>query len=176
MLVSAAFFSCKKDLVSSVSSAKQKTPVVPAAAKHDTIPNGSCFNIRLQQDSAALDETSVIFKQSASSTFNDQEDARYFQGMGKANLWSFTGDGTPCAIQTTSYTGGMSIVLGTQFRHSGTYLLKVSFLKMPSAKHIWLHDGMKNDSLDLRTRNYVFDVNTADTTSYGNNRFKVILR
>lgn len=176
LMIAAFFLSCKKERVSSISPIKQQVPAVLTAAKYDTIPDASCFKIRLQQDSSTLDETSVMFKHLASIAYNDQEDARYFQGMGKANLSSLTSDGVPCAIQTTPYSAGMTIRLDATFRSSGTYLLKLSFLKMPPANQIWLHDNMKKDSLDLRTGNYQFEINTADTASYGGTRFKVILR
>ena len=176
LLIIAFFVSCKKEeTVQDAVKSKQPAPVSLTTATQDTLADGSCFKIRLQQDSAAIDETCFIFKHSATTAYSASGDARYFPGMGIGSLSSFTGDGIECAIQTLPYSPRVAIRLNTGFRSSGIYMLKLSFLQSSAAIHIWLHDAMKRDSMDLRVGNYAFNVNTADTSSFGANRFKVVL-
>ncbi|MEO6633399.1 MAG: T9SS type A sorting domain-containing protein, partial [Mucilaginibacter sp.] len=48
---------------------------------------------------------------------------------------------------------------------------------LPKIYELWLMDRYRKDSLDIRNNNsYVFDINKADTGSYGNNRFAIVVR
>jgi hypothetical protein len=49
--------------------------------------------------------------------------------------------------------------------------------ELPKIYELWLMDRYKKDSLDLRNNSdYAFEINKADTASYGNNRFQIIVR
>jgi hypothetical protein len=48
---------------------------------------------------------------------------------------------------------------------------------VPQAYDLWLIDGYKKDSLELRYNNtYAFNIIKADTNSFGANRFKLAIR
>ena len=61
---------------------------------------------------------------------------------------------------------------------SGTYTLKrTDFKAIPDLYEVWLMDSYKKDSLDIKhNTDYAFDVNLADTNTWGNNRFTVVIR
>jgi len=56
-------------------------------------------------------------------------------------------------------------------------LQKTQLDSLPKIYELWLMDRYKKDSLDIRNNNsYVFDISKADTGSYGNNRFAIVVR
>jgi hypothetical protein len=73
---------------------------------------------------------------------------------------------------------GHEIKLFVTAGKSGTYTLKKTALEaIPQAYEVWLMDKYKKDSLNLRnSTNYAFDINLADTASFGNSRFAVVVR
>ncbi|HTD39410.1 MAG TPA: hypothetical protein VK671_02230 [Mucilaginibacter sp.] len=149
----------------------------PAAAKPDTIPDGAIVKIKLQMDSASLDETLLEFKHSASGNYSSSQDAIYFQGFGIGSLSSRTCDGVYCAIQAVPFVPGKAIPLKVTTQKDGVYLLKTSYTKnIPPDKGIWLKDAYRKDSLNLRIWNYRFDVIKSDTNSFGVGRFSVVVR
>jgi len=145
------------------------------AAQGDTIPDGAILKIKLQQDSAALDETLLLFKHSASGNFTNYQDAPYFSGFGKASLSTVTRDGISCAIQTVPFCRGGAIPLKVTAKSDGVYLLKTSLAKdVPANLGIWLKDAYLKDSLNMRIWNYRFDVVKSDTNTYAH-RFSVVI-
>jgi hypothetical protein len=62
-------------------------------------------------------------------------------------------------------------------RQVGSYTLNMTEMEdIPQIYQVWLMDTYNKDSLDMRhNKTYAFDI-TTDTNSYGNNRFKLLLR
>ncbi len=174
-LIALVCVSCKKEQTGEAP-AKQPIAVSFSAVQQDTIPDGSCFKLRLQKDSARIDETTIFFKHAANTKFDPSQDAQYLPGFGRGSLASFSSDSVLCAIQTLPYAPGATIRLNAGFKNSGAYILRTSFVKSLPGVQVWLHDTTKKDSVNLRTGNYAFNVNITDTSSYGGNRFKLILR
>ena len=172
---------CQKKAENNPSPVTLSTPVIPpttqtVAAQADTVPDGAILKIKLQLDSAAIDETLLSFEHSASGNFSNSQDAPYFPGFGKGSLCSVTKDGVGCAIQTMPFSPGAAIPLKVTAKHDGVYLLKTSFTKnIPPNMGIWLKDAYRKDSLNIRIWNYRFDVIKSDTNSYAH-RFSVVLR
>jgi len=124
-----------------------------------------------------IDETAVAFWRSATSTYNNQLDAKYLPGFGIASLATLTSDGVPCAIQCIPYEPTNTVRLKIGSNESSNYILKLSYLyKFPEGIHIWLEDKFLSDSVDLRSKNYEFTVNKPDTSTFGSGRFKVTIR
>lgn len=143
----------------------------------DTIPDGGCLKIRLQQDSTPIDETLLTFNHTAQLPYLNSQDAIYFTGFGAGSLASLTCDNVACAIQLRPFIAGRHIALKIEAKKDGVYLLKLSYLKnVPPAFHCWLKDTYRKDSSDLRKWNYKFDVIKSDTNSYGSRRFSLVLR
>ena len=61
---------------------------------------------------------------------------------------------------------------------SGQYTLTRAELKgLPTLYKVWLMDRYTKDSLDLRNNStYVFNINSADTNTFGSHRFQIIIR
>jgi hypothetical protein len=60
---------------------------------------------------------------------------------------------------------------------SGTYLLKISYERsIPADVEIWIKDTYLRDSVDVRTGNYNFNIDKADTNSFGGKRFRLVLK
>jgi hypothetical protein len=48
---------------------------------------------------------------------------------------------------------------------------------VPNTYSLWLMDGYKKDSLNMRLYpTYAFNVYKSDTTTFGSNRFKLVVR
>ena len=73
---------------------------------------------------------------------------------------------------------GTSIGLVVNAKATGVYNLNLSTISaIPSTFDIWLKDKYKKDSLDFRKYpSYAFNLNTSDTTTFGSNRFSLVLR
>ena len=154
-----------------------KTQPIAVATKPDTIPDKAIFKLKLSKDTINTDETAFIFKSTGKTTYNPMEDAPYFQGNGQVSLASMSSDGKDLAINNLPYTAGMSIRLDANTRATGAYSLAISYeSKIPTSIHIWLKDIYLKDSLDVSTKSYSFNVNLADTNTFGKNRFKLILK
>lgn len=171
---------CQKQAKNNPSPVALSSPNIPpttqtAAPQDDTIPDGGTLKIKLQQDSAAIDETLLLFKHSASGNFTNYQDAPYFPGFGKASLSSLTLDGISCAIQTVAFSRGSIIPLKVTAKSDGVYLLKTSFTRnIPASLGVWLKDAYRKDSLNMRIWNYRFDVVKSDTNTYAH-RFSVVI-
>lgn len=154
-------------------------PAKPAVASRveDTIPDNASFKLMLRRDSAAIDETMFIFKHTATGAFTHSLDAMYFAGFGSGSLASLTTDSVACAIQVLPYRAGADTRLDVTTRRNGIYMLGISYFHLvPAGIHVWLHDHVRRDSLDLRVGNYAFYVDKADSSTYGRDRFRVVLR
>lgn len=173
---------CQKKAENNPSPIAPSAPAIPpatqtVAAQTDTIPDGASLKIKLQLDSAVVDETFLGFRHSASCNYSNSQDAPYFAGFGKGSLSTITRDGISCAVQTVPFSKGYTIPLKVTAKNDGVYLLKTSFTKnIPANVGIWLKDAYRKDSLNIRIWNYRFDVIKSDTNSYGTHRFSVVIR
>jgi hypothetical protein len=105
------------------------------------------------------------------------EDAVYFAGNGQVSLASVSKDGEDLSINGLPYTPCMSIGLDIHAKTSGSYLLKISYEKeIPADIEIWIKDTYLRDSVNVRTGNYSFNIDKADTNSFGGERFRLILK
>ncbi len=124
------------------------------------------------------DETIVAFNNQSKSAFVSSEDARYKVGTGKVSLSSLSSDNIQIAInQMPLAVKGDTIKLQVGATASGTYTLKMNkLIGIPQFYAIWLKDAITKDSVNMRTiPNYSFTVNTGDTTTFGANRFKLLI-
>lgn len=173
---------CKKSGEGTPAPATSNTPTIPpatpsVAAQADTIPDGAIVKIKLQQDSASIDETILEFKHGASANYSNSEDAVYFPGFGKGSICSVTHDGVNCAIQAISFAPGKAVPLKITAKYDGVYTLKTGLARtLPSGKGLWLKDAYRKDSLNIRIWNYRFDIIKSDTNSYSARRFSLVIR
>lgn len=121
----------------------------------------------------------IYFTPTASAAYVPGEDAPFLQGFGYEYITSISSNGIPLAVNELPLKQrGNCIKLGVYGKMTGLY--KLSLLQrdsIPERYHIWLMDQLKKDSLDLSVHcTYNFDIVTADTTTYGRNRFQVKVR
>ncbi len=151
-----------------------------SAANSDTIGNNVTGYLRVQltKDSINSDNVLIAFNPSAKTTYVSGEDAPTLQGFGEVGLSSLSSDNIPLAINTLPLTKtGLKISLQVNAETSGVYSLDmITISNIPSAYRIWLKDNYQKDSLDYRANTkYSFNINTADTASFGSNRFKLVI-
>lgn len=195
-VIAFSFTSCKKDaeiapkaapLTSTKTISKTSTPVAPTSAtttpvtsvkaSTDTIPDKAAFKIKLGKDSINTDETMIVFNHTASLDYSNMTDAPYLSGFGQVSLANVSRDGVDIAIKSLPYTSGMSIALDVKGKTDGAYSLQMSYQKnIPSDVQILLKDNYLKDSVDVRSKNYNFNITKADTNSFGRKRFKLVVK
>ena len=141
------------------------------------------LRLRVIADSLNYDDITIRFSSTASPQYNGDEDAEYFAGSGAAEgLSSLSCDSVPTQLSINSLPlpkqTPQVIRLNVTAPASGTFTFKRMLLDpIPQIYQVWLMDRHKKDSLDLRSNNtYAFDINLADTASFGSNRFSIVIR
>lgn len=154
------------------------SPTKPIIIAKDTIPDGSRFNVKLVKDSTFYDEIQIAFAHNFHNTYtNYDEDSTVPTQNPTVSLSAISSDGVLLNLDGVPYTPGISIPLNTTVKTSGPYFLKLSYLyKIPATIHVWCIDNYSKDSLDLRTGNYHFNIDNADTNSFGKKRFQIVVR
>jgi hypothetical protein len=169
--------SCKKDIEIIPKIPKITTSSSAAVVNADTIADHAAFKIKLVKDSINSDETMIIFNKASKTTYSADEDALYLMGYGQESLSSLSSDGRDLVFNNSPYTPGMSIRLDVKAQSDGPFSLQLSYqIKLPANLQVWLKDNYLKDSVDVRTTNYKFNVVKADTSSFGKNRFKLIIK
>ncbi len=133
----------------------------------------------LIKDTLSRDGIIFHFSESSKTGYDFKEDAPYKTGHGSVSLASRSSDGISLAINSTPYPQkAMAIPLEISAATSGTYTFDMTdFKNIPDMFDVWLKDAHMKDSLDIKHNpKYAFDVNTGDTSSYGNKRFSLIIR
>jgi len=139
------------------------------------------LRIKLSVDSLNYDDIAIGFNASASTKYNPNEDAAYITGMNAIEgLSSFSDDSVKLAVNFLPLPrlNQQVIRLNVEAAKTGTYTFQKTVLDaVPQLYEIWLMDKLKQDSLDIRNNStYAFDVDLNDTTTYGSNRFQLVIR
>lgn len=190
IIVSAVYLSsCQKDVAVApeTQSPTETTAVAPtppltqgSSAATDTVVNNDGFiKIELAKDLVNKDNIIIEFNPGAKASYVPGEDAPHFQGFGPESLSSISSDNISLAVNVLPLKQqGNSISLDVIGKVSACYSLSlITVDSIPAKYHVWVTDKLKNDSLDLTLyKTYLFDINIADTTTFGKNRFKVKIR
>jgi phosphotransferase system IIA component len=139
------------------------------------------LRLKLVTDSINFDDIVIGFNSSASAAYDPNEDGRYLAGSNAPEgLASFSSDNVKLAINNLPLPNLNQEVIRLHVTAiaTGTYTFQRADLQaIPQIYDIWLMDKYKKDSLDIRNNStYRFDINRADTTSYGDNRFSLVIR
>jgi trimeric autotransporter adhesin len=139
------------------------------------------FRLKLVLDSFDYDDIAIGFNSSATTTYNNNIDSRYLPGINSPEgLSSLSSDDVQLSVNIVPLPkqGPLLIRLDVEAAKSGTFTLQRTELDtIPLIYDIWLMDKYTKDSLNLRTStNYRFNINKNDSTSFGGNRFVVIIR
>lgn len=178
---------CHKDYIAPVSTpgTKSATSTGTAASNGSTglaVNDTTKGYIRVQMamNATATDDILIEFNPSASAAYSGSLDARTFPGNGAVSLSSLSSDNVPLAInQLPLLSSGTCVGLVVGATSTGQYKLNLATISssVPSAVQIWLKDKHNKDSLDFRKYpSYAFNINESDSTTYGSNRFCLVLR
>lgn len=137
------------------------------------------LQLAIAQDSINTDDTYIGFSSADKSQFVTNEDAPYKVGNGKVSLASYTSDSVRVAINKMPLPGSKQTVipLFVSARATGSYTLNMTELAgVAPIYEVWLIDKYSKDSLDMRKNPlYPFTI-SADTNSFGSNRFQLVIR
>jgi len=183
------FAACKKETVvapktppvtqspSTSGSNQGQVSTTTTATPPDTLADRAMMKIKLVKDSDNYDETMFIFTHSASSSFDLNEDSPYFPGYGQESLSSISADGRDLVINTLPYTPGAPIHLNVNAKSDGAFSLQISFEnKIPANVDVTIKDNYLKSSTNISSAPYQFNVVKSDTSTYGANRFTLILK
>ena len=138
------------------------------------------FRIKLIKDNISTDETMVQIKSNASLNYIKNIDAAYKPGNGAVTLSGYTSDNIDVAIKSIPlpHLQAENFGLNVNATATGIYSLTLKdIVAIPRLFDVWLMDNYKKDSLDMRQNiTYQFYLDRADTSSYGNKRFTLIIR
>ncbi len=145
----------------------------------DFLTNNQLLKLQLAKDSVNTDDMVIGFDSNAKTAFDITEDAPYRAGSGKVSLSSLSTDRMPLAINLMPLNKkSQSIALKVGATADGTYTLNLTQLQgIPRLYDVWLMDGYKKDSVNMRdSKTYRFDIIHADTNSFGTHRFALVIR
>ena len=158
--------------VSTTTTTTTTTTVAP-----DTLADRAMLKVKLVKDSNNYDETMFIFSNASSANFNQSEDSPYFAGYGQESLSSISADGRNLVINTLPYSPGTPVRLNVNANADGAFSLQVSFEnKIPATVDVTIKDNYLKNITSISTTPYKFNVVKSDTSTYGANRFELILK
>ena len=139
------------------------------------------FRLKLFIDSLNYDDIAIGFKSTASSKYDLWEDTRYLAGFGASTGFaSFSADSIPLAVNFVSLPKHTPLVIKLSVNAiiSGRLTIEKTQLdSLPKIYELWLMDNFKKDSLDIRNNStYAFDIDRNDATTFGDNRFELVIR
>lgn len=135
--------------------------------------------MQLAMDSVNTDQIKLSFDPNAQTVYAPAVDVPAPQSSGKISIAWISSDNIPLSTYMMPLTpAGIKIPLRVNAQSDGVYSLNLQGLQsVPLPYDLWLMDGYKKDSLELRYNySYAFDIYKADTGSFGANRFKLVIR
>ncbi len=142
--------------------------------------NVQYLRLRMAMDTVNIDETVIRFNSNAKSTYTFNVDAPYRAGSGKVSMYSLSSDNKALGINTLPLPKQVQtrISLNVNAAADGVYTLNMADIKsVPTLYEVWLMDAYKKDSVDLRANpTYSFNISKSDETSFGPNRFSLVIR
>jgi len=141
------------------------------------------IRLNLAKDTTSKSEIVIGFNPTSSKTYNQVEDDLYIGGLAASNqsMWTTSNDQVKLVTKWRALPTGAqqdTINMTVNGSVSGQFTLTRAELQgIPTLYNVWLMDRYMKDSLDLRNNStYVFNINLADTNTFGSHRFQVIIR
>lgn len=133
--------------------------------------------MKMEKDTIIYNYCGIYFRNDWLANFGG-EDARDLGG-GAVSMASLSSDGVQSAVKHfPDYHAGARIKLFVDAQTNGQYNLKMEDVRnIDSLYNIYLMDNKMKDSLDIRHNGaYKFNIDRSDTTSFGGNRFELVIR
>ncbi|MHB8208575.1 T9SS type A sorting domain-containing protein [Mucilaginibacter sp.] len=150
---------------------------ISAAAALPSGPAG--LHLQIMKDTATYTQTGIYFNPDWNDKYSPLEDAIDLDGTApKVYLSSYSSDGARLCINGLgNYNQGKTVKLYASATTSDTYTISLADIKNIDALYnVYLRDHKLNDSVNLRGTNaYTFTINKGDTSTYGANRFDLVL-
>lgn len=143
---------------------------------------GQYLKLNISKDTTSKFEVLIGFNSKLNASYNEDTDDLYFNGQNPAQSMSlYSADKVRLVSKWLAFPKAKladTVNVNVRASASGQYKITRSDLQsIPNLYQIWLMDNYKKDSLDIKhNTDYVFDLNLADTNSYGTHRFQVIIR
>lgn len=158
-----------------LSAAQQRTMAMQGQA--GTALSG--LYLKMEKDSLNYDYCGVYFGSNYNAKFEDG-DAIYLSGPNNVvTMASLSADGVKAAVNNLpDYHNGAGVKLNVNASATGLYKLKMEGVRnIDTLYDIYLIDRYMNDSLDIRRYGvYNFNLNKADTATFGPGRFSLSIR
>ena len=142
----------------------------------------SYLRIKLVTDSVNFDDVVIGFSASSTTKYDPNVDSGFFPGWGSdESIAAISSDSIKTSVKWVPFPKKehpLVIRLYVTVKASGLYKLeRTDFKAIPAIYRVWLMDNYKKDSLDIKSNSsYAFNIDLADTSSYGTNRFSVVVR
>jgi|SRR6185503_9656463 len=139
------------------------------------------LRLKMVLDAFNNDDIAIGFYPGATTQYNNQLDSKYMPGIGALEgLSSLSSDNVQLSVNIVPLPALTELIipLDVEAAGSNTFTLERTQLdSIPQIFDIWLMDKYAKDSINLRTTNsYAFSINKNDTTTFGANRFTVVIR
>ncbi|MES2426485.1 MAG: T9SS type A sorting domain-containing protein [Bacteroidota bacterium] len=139
----------------------------------------SGLHISMIQDTSVFDICGIYFMDGGIDKF-DRNDGKDLDGISpKIYMSSYTTDGVRTGLNTMgSYIKGKKVKLYVKATTDGVYKLNLTDIQNIDITNynLYLKDHYTKDSLDLsHNSSYSFRINNSDTTTFGANRFELVI-
>ncbi|TWR27374.1 DUF2341 domain-containing protein [Mucilaginibacter pallidiroseus] len=138
------------------------------------------LRLELSKDSLNREDALIFFKSTSKDVYVNNEDAQYLRGNNTLTMSTLSSDKKDVAINSIPYpkTNTTVIPVNSNISVSGLYQINLTEAKnIPDLYEVYLIDAFKKDSLDiLRNKTYNFNAVAGDSTTFGNKRFKLVIR
>ena len=142
----------------------------------------SYLRLKLVTDTINYDDIVIGFNASTTTKYDPNVDSRFLLGFGSdESIAAISSDSIKTSVKWVPFPKNAPprvIRLYVSANASGLYRLeRTDFKAIPPIYRVWLMDNYKKDSLDIKNNTtYAFDIDLTDTTSFGSNRFSVVVR
>jgi hypothetical protein len=152
---------------------------VMAMPPFSSAPEISGLYVKMEKDANVFDYTGIYFRNGYESKY-DENDAPYLAPLtNTVGMASLTSDGKKTAVNIMAdYHQGSRVKLSVTAATTGIYKLKLEGVRnIDTLYNIYLIDHLKKDSLDIRHYGtYAFNLVSTDTSTFGGNRFELVIR
>lgn len=146
-----------------------------------TLDSLAILKITLENDSSESDETLIYLSENGNTTGNDLHDAIKFYNDA-LNIYTTSDSNAKLAINEYPYPSNSDTINFSVWSYDSSAIMKthhrLSFNglnSIPNSIYLYLLDEFENSITNIRTQSYYDFQITANTSSYGNKRFKLLL-
>lgn len=135
------------------------------------------IRVKLEMDSANADNAVICFKDGYADAYDNNDAIRFGSIESKVSLASLSSDRKGLSMNFMPDVSTVKHVnLSVSSTTTGLYTFRFASTETIDSRYaIWLKDNYKKDSLDLRNNSaYAFNIDRADTSSFGDNRFEIV--